>query len=89
MAITEEGVSCHTHAFREAAATEAAHDVMLRGAAALALTGADVIADPAVREAVRGSFAGESWRRPRVARLRRVTFHRPLRAGDRLPLRHG
>jgi amidohydrolase len=64
VAITEEGVSCHTHEFREAAATEAAHDVMLRGAAALALTGADVIADPEVREAVRESFAAEPWRRP-------------------------
>jgi amidohydrolase len=64
VAITEEGVSCHTHAFREAAATEGAHDVMLRGAAALALTGADVIGDPQIREAVRTSFAGESWRRP-------------------------
>jgi amidohydrolase len=63
VAITEEGVSCHTHEFREAAATEEAHDVMLRGAAALALTGADVIADAQVREAVRGSFAAEPWRR--------------------------
>jgi amidohydrolase len=63
VAITEEGVSCHTHAFREAAATAAAHDVMLRGAAALALTGADVIADQQVREAVRGSFGSEPWRR--------------------------
>ncbi|MDQ6856383.1 MAG: M20 family metallopeptidase [Candidatus Dormibacteraeota bacterium] len=63
VAITEEGVSCHTHEFREAAATEAAHDVMLRGAAALALTGADVIADAQVREAVRASFAAEPWRR--------------------------
>jgi amidohydrolase len=64
VAITEEGVSRHTHAFREAAATEAAHDVMLRGAAALALTGADVIVDAEIREAVRTSFAAESWRRP-------------------------
>jgi metal-dependent amidase/aminoacylase/carboxypeptidase family protein len=63
VAITEEGVSCHTHAFREAAATEAAHDVMLRGAAALALTGADVIVDPEIRHAVRTSFAAEPWRR--------------------------
>jgi hypothetical protein len=36
---------------------------MLRGAAALALTGADVIADRHVRDAVRASFATESWRR--------------------------
>ncbi len=63
IAITEEGVSCHTHEFREAAATEEAHDVMLRGAAALALTGADVIADRHVRDAVRASFATEPWRR--------------------------
>ncbi len=64
VAITEEGVSCHTHEFREAAATEEAHDVMLRGAAALALTGADVISDSAVRDEVRSSFAAEPWRRP-------------------------
>jgi len=64
VAISEEGVFCHTHAFREAAATEAAHDVMLRGAAALALTGADVIVDPAIRDAVRTSFAAEPWHRP-------------------------
>ena len=64
VAIIHEGVSCHTHEFREAAATEHAHDVMLRGAAALALTGADIIADAAIREAVRTSFAAEPWRRP-------------------------
>jgi hypothetical protein len=64
VAITREGVSCHTHEFREAAATESAHDVMLKGAAALACTGADVITDPATREAVRMSFGAESWRRP-------------------------
>ncbi len=64
VAIIEEGVSCHTHEFREAAATEHAHDVMLRGAAALALTGADVITDAAVRASVRDDFAGQSWRRP-------------------------
>jgi amidohydrolase len=64
VAISEEGVFCHTHAFREAAATEAAHDVMLRGSAALALTGADVIVDPAIRDAVRTSFAAEPWHRP-------------------------
>jgi amidohydrolase len=63
VAITADGVFCHTHAFREAAATEAAHDVMLGGATALALTGADVIVDPAIRDAVRTSFAAEPWRR--------------------------
>jgi len=56
-------VSCHTHDFREAAASEEAHDVMLRGAEALALTGADVIVDPEIRHAVRTSFAAEPWRR--------------------------
>lgn len=63
VAIAEEGVSVHTHAFREAAAGEHAHDVMLKGAAALALTGADVLTDAAVREEVRTSFAVEPWRR--------------------------
>ncbi|MDQ2960771.1 MAG: M20 family metallopeptidase [Candidatus Dormibacteraeota bacterium] len=64
VAIADEGVSCHTHEFREAAATDHGHDVMIRGAAALAMTGADVVTDLAVREAVRGSFAAEPWRRP-------------------------
>lgn len=63
VAITDEGVSVHTHGFREAAASERAHDVMLKGAAALALTAADVITDPEIRSAVRASFAQESWRR--------------------------
>jgi hypothetical protein len=36
---------------------------MLRGAAALALTGADVIADAQVRAAVRAAFVSEPWRR--------------------------
>jgi amidohydrolase len=63
VAIAREGVSCHTHEFREAAATESAHDVMVRGAAALALTGADVIVDPQIRDAVRTSFSAEPWRR--------------------------
>ena len=64
VAIIDEGVACHTHDFLEASATEHAHDVMLRGAEALALTGADVVADEIVRGAVRGAFGGESWRRP-------------------------
>ncbi len=63
VAITHEGVFCHTHEFREAAATEHAHDVMLKGAAALALTAADVITDSEIRRAVRTSFAAEPWRR--------------------------
>jgi amidohydrolase len=64
VAITDEGVSCHTHAFREAAATERGQDVMIRGAAALAMTGADVVTDAAVRESVRAAFTREPWRRP-------------------------
>jgi amidohydrolase len=63
VAIADEGVSVHTHAFREAAAGEHAHDVMLKGAAALALTGADVLMDAAVRDQVRTSFGTEPWRR--------------------------
>ena len=46
-----------------AVVTVAAHDVMLSGAAALALTGADVVTDPAIRAAVRASFAAEPWHR--------------------------
>lgn len=63
VAITDEGVSCHTHEFREAAATERGHDVMLRGAAALALTAADVLLEPDIRAAVRAAFADQPWRR--------------------------
>ncbi|GAC1573883.1 MAG: M20 family metallopeptidase [Candidatus Dormibacteria bacterium] len=63
-ALTAEGVSCHTHAFREAADSERAYRVLLQAAEALALTGADVIADGAVREAVRAAFAAQPDRRP-------------------------
>ena len=63
VAITEEGVSCHTHEFREAADSDRAYDVLLRGARALALTGADVVADSGVRARVRDEFAGAPWRR--------------------------
>lgn len=63
IAITDEGVSCHTHEFREAADGERAYRVLLQAAEALALTGADVIADRAVRDAVRGAFATQPDRR--------------------------
>ncbi|MFN2451960.1 MAG: M20 family metallopeptidase [Candidatus Dormibacteria bacterium] len=63
IAITDEGVSCHTHEFREAADSERAYRVLLQAAEALALTGADVIADREVRDAVRGAFATQPDRR--------------------------
>ncbi len=63
VAIIDEGVSCHTHAFREAADTEHAYRVLLQAAEALALTGADVVADREVRDAVRTAFAGQPDRR--------------------------
>lgn len=65
IAITEEGVSCHTHDFREAADSERAYRVLLQAAEALALTGADVIANREVRDEVRGAFANQPDRHQR------------------------
>jgi hypothetical protein len=64
VAITEEGVSCHTHQFREAADSERGYAALIQGAEALARTGADVVADAQVREAVRAAFENQPWRRP-------------------------
>jgi amidohydrolase len=63
VAIIEEGVSCHTHAFREAADSERGYRALIQGAEALARTGADVVADAAVREQVRAAFRDQPWRR--------------------------
>jgi amidohydrolase len=63
VAITDAGVSCHTHAFREAADSERGYDALIRGAQALALTGADVVADAAIRAEVREAFVTQPWRR--------------------------
>jgi amidohydrolase len=63
VAITDEGVSCHTHDFREAADSERGYRALIQGAAALALTGADVVADDGVRESVRAAFRDQPWRR--------------------------
>lgn len=64
VAIIDEGVSCHTHEFREAASSERGYDALVRGAAALALTGADVVADGEIRAAVLSAFRDQPWRRP-------------------------
>lgn len=64
VAIIEAGVSCHTHEFRIAADSERGYDALLRGAEALALTGADVVTDATVREATRAAFRDQPWRRP-------------------------
>ena len=63
VAIIEEGVSCHTHEFREAADSERGYTALVQGAEALALTGAEVVADDGVREAVRAAFRDQPWRR--------------------------
>jgi amidohydrolase len=63
VAIIDEGVSCHTHEFREAADTDRGYDALVRGAEALALTGADVASDAATRNSVRAAFSDEQWRR--------------------------
>lgn len=63
VAIVDEGVSCHTHQFREAADSERGYRALIQGAAALALTGAEVVADDAVREQVRAAFRDQPWRR--------------------------
>jgi amidohydrolase len=64
VAIIDEGVSCHTHEFREAADSDRGYDALVRGAEALARTGAEVAADATVREAVRAAFRDQPWRRP-------------------------
>jgi amidohydrolase len=63
VAIIDEGVSCHTHEFREAADSERGYVALVQGAEALARTGAEVVADPALREAVRAAFRDQPWRR--------------------------
>ena len=64
VAIIDEGVSCHTHEFREAADSERGYRALVQGAEALALTGADVVTDSGIREAVRAAFRDQPWRRP-------------------------
>jgi len=63
VAIVDEGVSCHTHEFRHAADSARGYDALIRGAEALARTGADVVGDAAVRQAVRSAFAMQPGRR--------------------------
>ena len=63
VAIADLGVSCHTHEFREAADSDRGYDSLIRGARALALTGADVVGDAAIRTRVREEFAAAPWRR--------------------------
>jgi amidohydrolase len=63
IAIIDEGVSCHTHEFREAADSERGYRALIQGAEALARIGADVVADAAVREAVRAAFRDQPGRR--------------------------
>ncbi|HEY6378474.1 MAG TPA: M20 family metallopeptidase [Candidatus Dormibacteraeota bacterium] len=64
VAIIDEGVSCHTHEFREAADADRGYDALVRGTEALALTGADVAGDASIRHAVRAAFSDQPWRRP-------------------------
>lgn len=63
VAIIEEGVSCHTHEFRHAADSDRGYQALIQGAEALALTGAEVVADTEVREQVRAAFRDQPWRR--------------------------
>ena len=63
VAIIDEGVSCHTHEFREAADSERGYRALIQGAEALARTGAEVVADDSVREQVRAAFRDQPWRR--------------------------
>jgi amidohydrolase len=64
VAIIDDGVSCHTHEFREAADSERGYAALVQGAEALARTGAEVVADAKVREGVREAFRDQAWRRP-------------------------
>ena len=63
VAIIDEGVSCHTHEFRAAADSDRGYRALIQGAEALALTGAEVVADAEVRERVRAAFRDQPWRR--------------------------
>lgn len=56
VAICGPAASCHMPAFAEAAASDAGHAGMLAAAKAMAMTAADLLADQAAREAVRGEF---------------------------------
>jgi len=56
LAICGPQASCHMPAFAEAAVSDAGHAGMLAAAKAMAMTAADLLADQAAREAVRGEF---------------------------------
>jgi amidohydrolase len=59
IAIASPDLSLHTAEFAEAAASAAGDAAVLDGAVGLALTALDVLADPALREAVRAEFESE------------------------------
>jgi amidohydrolase len=63
IAIGDEGVSPHTHAFREAAISPRGEQVLLQAAEVLARVGADVVLDHEIRTRVRDAFAGQPRRR--------------------------
>ncbi len=57
LAICDKGeTTCHQHAFQVCAGSERGAGAMLHAAKAMALTAADVLTDPTLREAVRREF---------------------------------
>jgi len=65
IAICGREASCHMPAFAEAAVSETGDAGMLAAARAMAMTAADLLGDPAVREAVQREFAAAAAARPR------------------------
>jgi len=58
VAISPPHVPIHTTDFRECASSEAGHHGLLDGAKALAMTGIDVLTDPALLQRMKSEFAG-------------------------------
>ena len=60
VAIAPHGVTPHTPAFAEAAASEAGHQGLVDGAKAMAMTVVDLIAEPEAMQRVKDEFAADS-----------------------------
>lgn len=54
--ICDEEYACHTHEFREAAMSEQAREALILGAKAMALTGYEVLTNPALLQKIKEEF---------------------------------
>jgi len=54
--ICNEAYACHTHEFREAAMTDQAREAMIVGAKSMALTGYEVLTNPALLQQIKDEF---------------------------------